>query len=753
MSNSVLPSGEELNITPDEILRYAGVDALRQIFRQERLRWNLKPNKDADYFSKTTLFKYGADLHNEGLYQRMEIRTFPDHEANAGYAGINIDNGEFGPVHHVEKWDHAVPEENWKTIAGRMQIGVSARIPGVEGNGIEDGRLNRRTINRQVEILFDPVSARAYLLSGDDVQYVNNLERENPFPLRALARIADIPKTISDLSNDLDFVADPNYTHTANNFTNSNRFVLDNIDDRTFITPEIARDVHGNFIENIRIGLNGEPGYGEGDGFHRFNSQPDIAEISSNISDRRDERINSIGHNHRFSGVAHQPGFFPGVFRSIEELERVDLIDQTRTAKTHIETPGGRRSHNYYIFDGIWSHDVFARHMYDDSYLAQSMHPSNMEIRLPGREPTSFRAAAQPADPPVLYQWRYNRVSVVYDSDHIEIFIVNPGLKYQVHDILRWTFGNEVIQARVLQVGTNGQIQRIEYLHARPNRVFEQDPSTHGVGIPFVNFTGSGEGALLSVFCRATITSHATQIKNNLYAFVDVVPTVRSDNTTPWSDVSRPDSQDGRIHIRSSAPFPSHSGINSGRGGPAPHQSIGGVLFHEHGGNATAGAHVHLFRYVINTQNPTWVIRDGIQVFTGRWVDQGPMGVSRPSDIKALLFSNADTNNFNNYYKFALDSLLDSIERDININHENSTTPLNLHIASRDPEPDQRFTIERYNGETFQIETVDITEKVLYINGATGVGFMFNSIHRNDPSFGYGNRAPGWFALSGFVSR
>ena len=122
------------------------------------------------------------------------------------------------------------------------------------------------------------------------------------------------------------------------------------------------------------------------------------------------------------------------------------------------------------------------------------------------------------------------------------------------------------------------------------------------------------------------------------------------------------------------------------------------VMFYEHGGNATAGVHVHLFRYVINTQNPTWVIRDGIQVFTGRWVDQGPMGVERPCDIKALFLSNYDTNNFNNYYKFMLDTIIDSINR-------NSVT------------------------------------------------VVYNPSFKNDPSFGYGMRQPGWIALSGAVTK
>ena len=38
MSRSILPSGEELNVTPDEILRYLNPDGLRQLLRQERLR-------------------------------------------------------------------------------------------------------------------------------------------------------------------------------------------------------------------------------------------------------------------------------------------------------------------------------------------------------------------------------------------------------------------------------------------------------------------------------------------------------------------------------------------------------------------------------------------------------------------------------------------------------------------------------------------------------------------------------------------
>jgi hypothetical protein len=74
MGDSILPSGEEIQVTPKEVLRYINPDGLRQILRQERLHWNLKPNKDADYYDNQTLHKYTGELHNDAQYQRMEIQ-------------------------------------------------------------------------------------------------------------------------------------------------------------------------------------------------------------------------------------------------------------------------------------------------------------------------------------------------------------------------------------------------------------------------------------------------------------------------------------------------------------------------------------------------------------------------------------------------------------------------------------------------------------------------------------------------------
>ncbi len=765
MGRTVLPSGEEIQTTPKEILRYLNPDGVRQMLRQERLRWNLKPNADADYKDNQTLFKYSGELHNNGSYQRMEIRTFPDNGALAGYAGVNVDSGIFGLPHNFEKWDKSMSGESEEHVVNRVTIGATAKVPGKPGYGLDDeDNMTTKTENRAAAIILDPYDGRGYLLSNDDPNYVNNETRQadEKLPERTLARIGDIPTRITQLKNDLDFISDPDYRHTDNNFTNSNRYLLDNLDDRTFVYPEISKDKDGKFVDNCRMGLDGECGYGESDGSNKYNLQPDLGEDprDEDSGDRDGAQVNSYNINTSFSGVTHKDGYLPGIFKSLSELEKVDLVNQKMSPLSNKDTPGHKRPNNYYVLDGKWSANWFDRYEYNDSYLEQSLDPSNMEVSIDGREPSPFSSLSQTNVPPFnrsqLYQWRYNRITLKYYSKDIVIDIIKPGQQYRVGDVLRWTFGDDVFIFVVEMVDPSGGIQSGTY-KVEADRVFEQDPSTHGVGVPFSNMGGVGYGAKLAVYCKATIETHATQIKNNLYAYVDITPTVRSDNTTAWSDINPADSQGGRVSIRSTAAGPAFSGINSGRGGPDPSPYTSGVTFYEHGGNATAGVHVHLFRYVIDTQNPVWELDDnGVQVFTGRWVDQGPMGLERPCDIKALLFSNADTNNFNNYYKFMLDSLFDSMNRTpdtVVSNNKNATSHAYFHIDQCDPEPDQRFTETRINPETSEIMEVDITDRVLYINGATGVMFVYNSSHKNDPSFGYGMRPPGWISIAGTTAR
>ena len=757
MGGSILPSGEELKVTPEEILKYLNPDGLRQMLRQERLRWHLKANKDVDYEDNTYLYKFSGELHNKGNYQRMEIRTFPDNGAREGYAGLHIDSGVYGLEHDVEHWDDAMTPASQENIVNRAQFGAMATIPGKSGYGMDSfGNMVPNTERRMAMLICDPFDGRIYDLSNDNPVYMNNETTANKRPGRTVARLCDIPTRITQLANDMGSVTDPDYHHSDNNFTNSNRFVLDNLDDRTFVYPEISKDKYGAYIENLRMGLNGQYSYAESDGGSPHNTQPDLG-LDPNVSehgDRGTDAISTFGANQKFSGVDHLDGFIPGVFRSLEELEKVDLVGQTQLPLDQTNTPGSLRPYNWYNFDGIWGSTWFDKLNPHYSWKGKPLNPANMEIAVTEQQPKPY-SYNNPYDRGMLYQWRYNRVETKYPVANVTITIVEQGQGYAVNDMLRWNFGNDSFVYKVTSVSSSGQIQAGEFVPDETND-YDQDPSTHGIGIEFYNPTGAGYGAKLAIDCTPIHEVYSTQIKNNLYAYVDVIPTVRSDNTSPWSDIHPSNTQGGRIGIRSTAAGPAYSGINSGKGGPESRDDQDASVLYEHGGNATAGVNVHLFRYVINTENPTWVIKDGVQVFTGKWVDQGPMGLERACDVKALLLSNPDTNNFNNYYKFMFDILVDLLRRNpdsIDANNPNAVCVPFMHIDQVDPAPNRRFTRWSINPETSEIEEVDITNKVIYVNAATGVWFVYNSGYKNDSEYGYGARDRGWIAMAGVIAK
>ena len=111
---------------------------------------------------------------------------------------------------------------------------------------------------------------------------------------------------------------------------------------------------------------------------------------------------------------------------------------------------------------------------------------------------------------------------------------------------------------------------------------------------------------------------------------------------------------------------------------------------------------------------------------------------------------------WHNYYKFMLDTIIDSMNRNpdtVVSNNKNAVSPAYIHFDQVDPAWDQRFTESRIDPDTGQCIKVDITEKVFYINAATGMCFVYNPSFKNDPSFGYGMRQPGWIALSGAVTK
>lgn len=689
---TILPSGEEMSVTPNEVLKYLNPDGLRQLLRQERLRWLLKPNKDANYYDNTRLFKFSGELHNEALYQRMEIRTFPDNGAYSGFAGVNVDSGLYGLTHNFDKWPNTMSTQSRGKVVNRVTIGATAKIPNLIGTGIDDeGFISDHTNNRTAALTFDPYDGRIYAMTNDESVYINNDHRSNPIPGRAVARIIDVPTRITQLTNDLGFISDQKYTHTDNNFTHSNRFVVDNMDDRTFVYPSIAKDKSGNLIKNIKMNMDGSISY------------------------------------------------HPGIFASLAELESVDIINQLTPLRNNAESADGNRPNNYYLMDGVWG---------DDPKTSDPQNPSNMEQSMLGVQPVPYKTKG------TRYQWRYNRIDTYYYADDIGINIVMSGEKYKIGDILSYTFGDDSFQFEVTAVGANGEIQSGNYVKGT-TKFFTDDPSTHGRGVTFANMNGEGHNATLSISSIATLETYATQIKNNLYAYVNISPTVQSENDSPWSDIHAPDIQGGVIGTRSNNMI-GYTGVNSGRGGYEGNPNTDALSLYEHGGNSTAGDTIHLYRYVINTTNPTWDIVDGVRVYTGKWVDQGPMAIQNPADIKALYLSNPDTNNFNNYYKFMMDIMVDLFNKNpdaIISNNPNAVSSMYIHKDEVDPAEDKRFTTKKIDNVTGQIVEVDITDKVLYINVATGLAFVYNSGFKNDPSFKYGTRGPGWIPIAGATTR
>lgn len=784
MASTILPSGEEISLSPSEIKRYMNPDGVRQLLLGIRKIWNLKVNKDVDFYSVSTLYKYSADVHNLGDHIDIEVRTFSDNGAKAGYAGLHIDGGEFGYIHNHELWNESVSEKSLESKSNRMWAGVTRPKDGILPPYDHDSEA------REASILFDSFDGRMYALTNDEMWYVNNDKRDpsTKLPLRTLARIVDIPTKITDLENDLDFVADWNYIHSDNNFSHSNRYILDNIDDRTFVYPEISKDTNGNYLQNMFMGLNGPMSskYSEGDGANKTNRQTDLF---GNVADRNGAAASSYGHNSQLSQNTN--GYLPGVFKSVEDLEKVDLFRQKKTAPQNASTPTWKRSDVFYKWDGLFAYNAYDRNHNDESFKGPNQDPNNQYVRTPSdAQPVPYASLNQIGtsfDYNQLYQWRYNRVTVRWWSQDLSILVSAPGRDYHVNDMLRYTFLDEVLYYKVTAVNSSGGITAGEYVPSSADHQFETNPSSNEVPIYFSNYVSTGKGATFIIRCRPRIHVNATQIKNNLYAYVDVVPTVRSSpsNAVPGSSTQNKYYDDSdylqtnstnNTYGRSTAAAPAYSGLNKGRGcdGIDMSKANSKSPLAEHGGNATAGVHLHLFRYIVDTSlQPIDV--DGVKVYQGKWVDQGPLGVERPADIKALLFSNPDTNNFNNYYKFMIDIFFDNMYRSPDASRYacNTTGALQtytaglcrIHVDEKDPvngdtlQTTSRVFEQSIGSSDNSVSYVDVTDKVLWINGGTRAMFFYNApgTHKNDPSYGYGeeriNAGGKWLPIAGAITK
>lgn len=99
------------------------------------------------------------------------------------------------------------------------------------------------------EELTNDEKGRIYVISNDDPEYVNNANAKYPKPERTVARICDIPTSVSDFL-DVDglipvSVVDPDYVRSEASFTTEQKEMLWNRLSSRIVTPE-SEDENGN---------------------------------------------------------------------------------------------------------------------------------------------------------------------------------------------------------------------------------------------------------------------------------------------------------------------------------------------------------------------------------------------------------------------------------------------------------------------------------------------------------------------------
>ena len=109
------------------------------------------------------------------------------------------------------------------------------------------------------------------------------------------------------------------------------------------------------------------------------------------------------------------------------------------------------------------------------------MNPLNLETQGIDLQPTPYKELNQETtfSNSDLYQWRYNRVTLKYYSSNTEIFVLDGGTGYEVNDILRWSFGENVFFFKVTAVNSEGAITEGFYDTRDTEIIFDESPSIY----------------------------------------------------------------------------------------------------------------------------------------------------------------------------------------------------------------------------------------------------------------------------------
>lgn len=243
--------------------------------RNGNTAWTLMSNFDRNCYQTQQTEQHIYELIPLFNLHLDENVSFLHNTTDVGYAGVHMttepymESGERYP-YDLGKWD-GIPEWIQNNEEGAPQHVALYAIHNTPNYNENDPKSRQTTA-----ILLDPgkpktsdseeyeedEKGRAYLLSNDDAVYDNNATSEHPKPDRTIARICDIPSTITQLTNITGLapttVVDKNYVHTDACYTEDEKEKLWNTLSNRWVRPTMLSGItyDNDFIFNNVDDLN-----------------------------------------------------------------------------------------------------------------------------------------------------------------------------------------------------------------------------------------------------------------------------------------------------------------------------------------------------------------------------------------------------------------------------------------------------------------------------------------------------------------
>lgn len=284
---------------------------------------------DMSLFECNNKAQFGVVDHLKALFEISLDKSIPyyvENKSSLGYAGIEFTSAnptmdyDSRYPHDLDKWS-GLPE--WMTnnetgVGEHMAIYAIHNTPMYSETNPESRQVAALLLDPGVmktsdsEELEPNEIGRIYVISNDDPVYENNATAQNPKPARTVARICDIPTSVSDFLNVEGLVpvsiVDPKYVRSKASYSEDEKERLWNVLNSKVVTP-MAKDEYGvaiygkyesnpyifSSIENLRkVDLINNNDFRE---WINLNSMVDPTKVSLySIANRgKDYQVNSTG--------------------------------------------------------------------------------------------------------------------------------------------------------------------------------------------------------------------------------------------------------------------------------------------------------------------------------------------------------------------------------------------------------------------------------------------------------------------------